>query len=530
MNKRALSDIDTKPTDAMVKEATQGLEWRQEYGRGGTMVGISRARDIKNKKNLSISVIKRMYSFFKRHEIDKKAEGFRYGEEGYPSNGRIAWALWGGDAGFSWSSRKVKEIEREEERKLSDKITKGLENKVEEHNEEVKDLDLSWNARVTLSTLEEVFSRGVGAFKTNPESVRPSIDNADAWAYARVNSFLYALKKGKYRSGKHDTDLLPKEHPVRKEMDKKNMEIMENDIDKNAYNEDEKRDKVGSIITDGIELPLYLTIEEAEAEAERLGGNGYHEHILYMPFENHEQAKEVMQDSQDMEMEESMGHKDDEDEYKSEFRNIPNKEVRTFNIENLELRMDGDVKKVIGYGAVFNSMSNDLGGFREIISKNAFEGRLEDDVRFLVNHDGLPLARTTNNTLRLSVDEKGLRYEAIMPDTTLSNDLMELMKNGTISQSSFAFIVEDDSWEQKDGVNIRTINKVSRLFDVSAVTYPAYEEASSSVALRSLEDWKEKSQETQFKENLKLEQIEAKKEMQDLHKRNLAELKLKLIK
>lgn len=492
MNKRALSDIDTKPTDAMVKEATQGLEWRQEYGRGGTMVGISRARDIKNKKNLSISVIKRMYSFFKRHEIDKKAEGFRYGEEGYPSNGRIAWALWGGDAGFSWSSRKVKEIEREEERKLSDKIMKGLENKVEEHNEEVKDLDLSWNARVTLSTLEEVFSRGVGAFKTNPESVRPSIDNADAWAYARVNSFLYALKKGKYRSGKHDTDLLPKEHPVRKEMDKKNMELMEKK-----------------------ELRHIQKIEETE------------DSIIIHYGKSKDDVEMIMEEPQDMPMEESMK---DEDEYKSEARNIPNKEVRTFNVENLELRMDGDIKKVIGYGAVFNSMSNDLGGFREIISKNAFEDRLEDDVRFLVNHDGLPLARTTNNTLRLSVDEKGLRYEAIMPDTTLSNDLMELMKNGTISQSSFAFIVEDDSWEQKDGVNIRTINKVSRLFDVSAVTYPAYEEASSSVALRSLEDWKEKSQETQFKENFKLEQIEVKKEMQDLHKRNLAELKLKLIK
>lgn len=492
MNKRALSDIDTKPTDAMVKEATQGLEWRQEYGRGGTMVGISRARDIKNKKNLSISVIKRMYSFFKRHEIDKKAEGFRYGEEGYPSNGRIAWALWGGDAGFSWSTRKVKEIEREEERKLSDKITKGLENKVEEHNEEVKDLDLSWNARVTLSTLEEVFERGVGAFKTNPESVRPSIDNADAWAYARVNSFLYALKKGKFRSGKHDTDLLPKEHPVRKEMDKKNMELMEKK-----------------------ELRHIQKIEETE------------DSIIIHYGKSKDDVEMIMEEPQDMPMEESMK---DEDEYKSEARSIPNKEVRTFNVENLELRMDGDIKKVIGYGAVFNSMSNDLGGFREVISKNAFEDRLEDDVRFLVNHDGLPLARTTNNTLRLSVDEKGLRYEAIMPDTTLSNDLMELMKNGTISQSSFAFIVEDDSWEQKDGINIRTINKVSRLFDVSAVTYPAYEEASSSVALRSLENWKEKSQETQFKENLKLEQIEAKKEMQDLHKRNLAELKLKLIK
>ena len=169
-----------------------------------------------------------------------------------------------------------------------------------------------------------------------------------------------------------------------------------------------------------------------------------------------------------------------------------------------------------------------MGGFRELINPKAFEGRLEDDVRFLINHDGLPLARTTNGTLRLSLDEKGLRYEASMPDTTLSNDLMELLKNGTISQSSFAFIVEDDSWEVKDGVNIRTINKVSRLFDVSAVTYPAYEEASSNVALRSMEEWKEQRQEEKLKENLKKEISENKKEESDLHKRNLAELRLKI--
>ena len=89
-------EINTKPTDGMVSEAVKGLEWRKEHGRGGTEVGVARARDIKNRKELSFDTVKRMYSFFSRHEVDKKAEGFSPGEKGYPSAGRIAWALWGG--------------------------------------------------------------------------------------------------------------------------------------------------------------------------------------------------------------------------------------------------------------------------------------------------------------------------------------------------------------------------------------------------------------------------------------------------
>lgn len=100
-----------KPTEGMVSEAKKGLDWRREHGRGGTEVGIARARDITNGKNLSNDTIKRMYSFFSRHEVDKKAEGFRPGEDGYPSNGRIAWALWGGDAGFSWSKKIVNQLD-----------------------------------------------------------------------------------------------------------------------------------------------------------------------------------------------------------------------------------------------------------------------------------------------------------------------------------------------------------------------------------------------------------------------------------
>jgi hypothetical protein len=98
-------DIDRTPTKGMVEEAKRGLEWRKEYKRGGTEVGVARARDISNGKDLSIDTIKRMYSYFERHEVDKQGQGFEIGEKGYPSAGRIAWALWGGDAGFSWSRK-----------------------------------------------------------------------------------------------------------------------------------------------------------------------------------------------------------------------------------------------------------------------------------------------------------------------------------------------------------------------------------------------------------------------------------------
>lgn len=99
--------MSNKPSEGMKTEAQRGLDWRSEFGRGGTEVGIARARDIVNDRDLSDDTVKRMYSFFSRHEVDKQAEGFRPGEKGYPSNGRIAWALWGGDAGYSWAKDKV---------------------------------------------------------------------------------------------------------------------------------------------------------------------------------------------------------------------------------------------------------------------------------------------------------------------------------------------------------------------------------------------------------------------------------------
>jgi capsid protein len=106
--------VDLTPTDAMAAEAKRGLEWREKFNRGGTAVGVARARDISNKSNLSPDTVRRMVSYFARHEVDKQGTGFSPGEDGYPSAGRIAWALWGGDAGASWARAKSEALKREE--------------------------------------------------------------------------------------------------------------------------------------------------------------------------------------------------------------------------------------------------------------------------------------------------------------------------------------------------------------------------------------------------------------------------------
>ena len=227
-----------RPTEGMKVEAQKGLDWREEFGRGGTRVGAVRARQIVAGENLSDETIKRMYSFFSRHEVDKKAEGFNAGEEGYPSNGRIAWALWGGDAGYKWSTTKVNQMKKEEERAVSGKALEMIKNKVEEHNEEVGDVK---SKRTNVSTLSKVYERGIGAYKTNPASVRPSVSSPEQWAAARINSFLFALRNGKFRSGKHDTDLLPEGHPLSTKNEEKTMKDKE---DRHILNVNETDDSV----------------------------------------------------------------------------------------------------------------------------------------------------------------------------------------------------------------------------------------------------------------------------------------------
>lgn len=170
------------------------------------------------------------------------------------------------------------------------------------------------------------------------------------------------------------------------------------------------------------------------------------------------------------------------------------KEIRVFNSE---MRMEGEEsRKVVGYAAVFNSDSEEMWGFKERIAPGAFDEAISvSDVRALFNHDpNMLLARTSSGTLTLSVDERGLRYEFEAPNTTAGNDLLEMLKRGDVSQSSFAFTVKDEKWDEvKDEMPIRTITKVKRLYDVSPVTYPAYPD--TTAARRSLDQWRKEHEE-----------------------------------
>ncbi|WP_016854783.1 HK97 family phage prohead protease [Halomonas smyrnensis] len=152
---------------------------------------------------------------------------------------------------------------------------------------------------------------------------------------------------------------------------------------------------------------------------------------------------------------------------------------------------EGQPARIVGHGAVFNKRSEMIMGmFKEEIAPGAFDDVLGDDVRALFNHDAnFVLGRTRSQTLELSVDAEGLRYEITPPDTQSVRDLvLAPLSRGDITGSSFAFRVapDGDEWrEEDDGLIVRTITRFSRLLDVSPVTYPAYPDAGA--AARSLE-------------------------------------------
>jgi len=151
-------------------------------------------------------------------------------------------------------------------------------------------------------------------------------------------------------------------------------------------------------------------------------------------------------------------------------------------LRTAEVRAAGDDSLIVeGYASNFE-VEYDLGYFKESVARGAFDDVLGDDVRFLLNHTGAPLARTTNGTLELTVDETGLRYRAALADTQDGRDLYKLIKRGDITQSSFAFTIDADEWSEDRST--RTITKVGRLLDTSAVTYPA--SATTSVYARNM--------------------------------------------
>jgi uncharacterized protein len=180
------------------------------------------------------------------------------------------------------------------------------------------------------------------------------------------------------------------------------------------------------------------------------------------------------------------------------------REIRAI-AQPLEVREEEDQAiRVSGYAAVFNEETNIAGMFTEVIEQGAFTGALErqDDVVFLVNHDGLPLARTRSGTLRLTQDERGLFMETELdgsdPDV---RSIVPKMKRGDLDKMSFAFIPTRQEWDDSGDMPKRMIQDL-QLHDVAIVTTPAY--SGTEIGLRSLEAHRAKETKNQAARRLRM--------------------------
>ena len=373
--------------------------------------------------------------------------------------------------------REGKQEDRAWDDGLSSSVATGIENKVEEYNEDISSDDTTH--RATLPMAAAVFKRGVGAYKTNPSSVRPQVKSPEQWAYARLRSFLFALKNERFQGGQHDTDLFPSGHPLRGK----------------AEEEEKQRARVGEI--DG--TPVFSTAAEAEAYAEKMGCSGHHTHELegetvYMPCSSHDMATEedgegggggyreapcgCGQANQTNTTTMTESHELKHEELKVERRYL------SMNVESRD-EEGGDGKTVEGYAAVFNADA-DLGGFTERIEPGAFDAALADpklDVAALFNHDQnqiLARNRGGEGNLELWTDDKGLKYRFKLGDQSYAQDLAINLRMGLVNQSSFAFSIKEDEWGMRDGRDHRTIKAV-QLHDISPVVFPAYQEATASI-------------------------------------------------
>lgn len=385
------------PTDEMAAEAERGLEWRREYGRGGTEVGVARARDIANKRDLSMDTVRRMNSYFARHEVDKEAEGFRPGEDGYPSAGRIAWALWSGDAGQAWAARI---LEQEDEDRAETRPYEG------EHAARIREPD-------QFDSLGRVNNNG-----------------------GQGVDFVYCITDGEAQV-----------QSIRFKVD-------------------------------------FFTEEQAR---EWLDANDF-EPILFEPAAPIDEGRSFVVSSQ----------------HALEAPKMAQAEIRALS-EPVELRQeDNGPIRVAGYAAVFDQETNIGGYFTETIAPGAFTSALDrgDDVVLLINHDGLPLARTRSGTLKLTQDERGLYIESELdPSDPDVRAIVPKMKRGDLDKMSFAFLPTRQTWDESGDMPKRMIEDL-QLFDVAIVTTPAYD--GTEIGLRALEKHREDQQKSQAARRLRM--------------------------
>lgn len=425
------------PNDAMADQARQGLELRKEWGRGGTEVGVARARDISNKVDLSMDTVRRMRSYFARHGANYDKDYGGKEADGGPNAFTIAWKLWGGNAGRDWAESIVKSEEDGSERvsvlSFEQTETVDMDNRAEPDELSVGDY-VTWDSSggMVYGRIERIERDGEIDVPDTDFTITGTEDDPAAliMVYREVED---GWSPSGTRVG-HKFSTLTK-------------------VDARGYKDKDDEGK-----------RHIKRIEETETE-------------VIVVFGKSEEYQE-----------------EDEEQMEREFRPAQKLEVRE--------AQSGEVR-VSGYAAVFGEETNIGGMFTEEISRGAFKDAIgRDDVVFLINHEGLPLARTRSGTLMLEEDERGLYMEASLdasdPDV---RSIVPKMKRGDLDKMSFAFVPTRQSWDDSKEMPKRMIEE-AQLYDVSIVTTPAYN--GTEIGLRSLENHRKQSKKSQAARRLRM--------------------------
>jgi HK97 family phage prohead protease len=476
-----------RPNKSMQDEAKRALAWIADgkAGSGFTDVGRKRASDIAAGNAMSAQTVLRMYSFFARHEVDKKGVGFSPDEEGYPSAGRVSWAAWGGDAGYSWST-KIRNQISQSARALSLMTSKEdamaiTENPVEQY------------ATGENSVLHSVMAADA-AMDAAQGLIADNMDPIVSQAYylicaadAALSEVIESLGGADEDDAMADESAMPAEMPMIASQYSAEVAETESRIASGSYvswssSGGTAQGKIESIVTSGTAVSSDGYEMEASADKPvykiriyKEGADGWEatDTIVLHLGDTLSQISALR--SKELELIESR-----KSAMLSAERITMTTEVRAVDTT------DGSLK-IAGYAATFNQEADGL-AFREVIAPGAFTRTLASDqpMFLLVNHDfdALPLAATKSGTLKLAEDKVGLRMEATLdPANPRAQELASALSRGDVDKMSFAFTIAEGGDTREGG--LRTLTDLD-LYEISVVTMPAY--SSTSVGMRSAED------------------------------------------
>jgi len=419
-----MAEDSYQPSDGMVDEAQRGLDWRSEYGRGGTAIGIARARDIVNRKDLPIDTWRRIKAYFDRHEIDKQGQGWSPGGEGYPSNGRIAWALWGGDAGWTRAIDIMSQVNESDYR--------STENDMHEQSDYESTYALA-PRQMAQYDYDEVIVEMFGKYD---QSI-----GANGAHYVEASPFaeegLVCSSCVHYEGGRAC-------HLVAGDIDPlgicKRWIIAEELLDYQQVEQEPVAEPMDETMTDATAPVRYTAVE---IENRRIGGRD----VEFRTVEVDGLQLRAVEADTEMPM---------------RFAGY----AAVFNSPSEPLPFTETIAP---------------GAFRRSLNSGS-------EKRMFLNHNtDQVLASSKSGTLTLREDQRGLYVEAELPETTYGRDLSVLMQRGDVHSMSFGFTVPrgGDAWsEDRSSRELREII----LHEVSVVTgFPAYA-ATEGAQVRSTEE------------------------------------------